>query len=147
MPTWSTRRGAAVLRPLRRLVRRSPAAVAITLVLVAASAVAGTLAGPASAETTAWWAAGANTTLDGRPWTAVTSLLIAADPLQLLLDVLLMLPLLIVAERRLGSARTAVSFLLTGALGAVLGAGLQAIGAQAGSGGPATRSAITPSIR
>ncbi|QHC56027.1 bifunctional lysylphosphatidylglycerol flippase/synthetase MprF [Rathayibacter tanaceti] len=106
--------------------------MAITLVLVAASAVAGTLAGPASAETTAWWAAGANTTLDGRPWTAVTSLLIAADPLQLLLDVLLMLPLLIVAERRLGSARTAVSFLLTGALGAVLGAGLQAIGAQAG---------------
>ncbi|KQP97609.1 MULTISPECIES: bifunctional lysylphosphatidylglycerol flippase/synthetase MprF [unclassified Rathayibacter] len=132
MPSWFSRRGTALARSLRFLVRRSPAAVATTLVLLLASAAAGTLFGPASAETSAWWAAGAGTTLDGRPWTAVTSLLISSDPLQLLLDVVLVLPLVAVAERRLGSLRTIAAFVVTGALGSGLGALLQSLGAAAG---------------
>ncbi|PPF22318.1 hypothetical protein C5B95_00065 [Rathayibacter sp. AY1A7] len=132
MPTWFPRSGAAALRPLRLLVRRSPAAVSVVLVLLAASAITGTLVAPAGAETTAWWAAGPMTTLDGRPWTAATALLIAADPLQLLLDVVLVLPMLLAAERRLGSARTLLAFLVTGAVGIVVGSSVQSIGALVG---------------
>ncbi|AZZ49360.1 DUF2156 domain-containing protein [Rathayibacter rathayi] len=132
MPTWIPRSGAAVVRPLWLLIRRSPAAVGFVLVLLVASAVTGTLVAPAETTTTAWWAAGATTTLDGRPWTVVTSLVIAADPLQLLLDVALALPMLLAAERRLGWARTVLAFLVTGALGVLIGTSLQAIGALAG---------------
>lgn len=132
MPSWFPRRGAAVARPLRALLRSSPTTVGITVVLVLASTLAGTLTGPASAETASWWAAGVSTTLGGRPWTAVTALLVASDPLQLLLDVVLVLVLLAVAERRLGSVRTLVAFLLTGAVGTTAGALLQSAGSAAG---------------
>jgi membrane associated rhomboid family serine protease len=132
MPSWFPRRGAAVVRPLRTLLRSSPPAVGITVVLVVASAITGTLTAPASAETASWWASGASTTLDGRPWTAVTALLISSDPLQLLLDVVLLLPLLAAAERRLGSLRTLVAFLFTGAVGTTLGTLLQSVGSAAG---------------
>jgi len=132
MPSWSSTRGAAVARSARTLLRSSPTTLGVTLVLLVASAVAGTLTAPASAETASWWAAGPSTTLDGRPWTAVTALLVASDPLQLLLDVVLLLLLLAAAEHRLGSVRTLVAFLLTGALGAVLGSALQSIGSAAG---------------
>ncbi|WKK71850.1 hypothetical protein Q0F99_01340 [Rathayibacter oskolensis] len=63
MPSWFSRRGVAVVRPLRLLLRRSPVAVAVTLVLLVASAVTGTLLGPASADTSAWWAGE-----PARPW-------------------------------------------------------------------------------
>ncbi|MWV59604.1 bifunctional lysylphosphatidylglycerol flippase/synthetase MprF [Rathayibacter sp. VKM Ac-2754] len=132
MPSWFSGRGAALVRAGRHLVRRSPVAVSVTLVLLLASAATGTLIGPASAETSAWWAAGPGTTLGGRPWTAVTALLIASDPPQLLLDVVLVLLLLAAAERRLGSLRTVLAFTVTGALGAGLGAVLQVAGAAAG---------------
>ncbi|MBF4461873.1 MULTISPECIES: bifunctional lysylphosphatidylglycerol flippase/synthetase MprF [unclassified Rathayibacter] len=131
MPTWLPRSGASVVRPLRLLLRR-PATVGLTLVLLVASAIAGTLFGPASAETQSWWAASADTTLDGRPWTAVTALLVASDPVQLLLDVVLLLAMLVAAEHRLGARRTVVAFLLTGAVGAALGTALQSIGDAAG---------------
>ncbi|NRD08248.1 bifunctional lysylphosphatidylglycerol flippase/synthetase MprF [Rathayibacter agropyri] len=132
MPTWIPRSGAAAVRPLRLLMRRSPAAVTTTLVLLVASAVTGTLLAPASAETTAWWATSADTTLAGRPWAAVTSLLISSAPLQLLVDVVVLLPLLIVAERRMGAIRTVTAFVVTGAVGTVLGTSLQTIGATFG---------------
>ncbi|SMH33122.1 Lysylphosphatidylglycerol synthetase, C-terminal domain, DUF2156 family [Rathayibacter oskolensis] len=132
MPSWFSRRGTAVVRALRLLLRRSPAAVWVTAVLLVASATAGTLSGPASAETSSTWAAGAGTTLGGRPWTAVTSLLVSSDPLQLVLDAALVLALLAAAERRLGPARTVAVFLATGAVGTTVGSLLQAGGAAVG---------------
>ncbi|WP_077222121.1 bifunctional lysylphosphatidylglycerol flippase/synthetase MprF [Rathayibacter sp. VKM Ac-2630] len=104
----------------------------LVLLLVAASAAAGTLAGPASATTAAWWAAGSGSLLGGRPWTVLTALVIAADPLQLVLEAVLVLLLLVVAERRLGSWRTVLAFVVTGASGIVLGVLLQVVGAAAG---------------
>ncbi|QHC59491.1 DUF2156 domain-containing protein [Rathayibacter sp. VKM Ac-2760] len=114
------------------MVRSSPAAFATTLVVVLASAVTGTLVGQASEQTESWWAASAGTILSGRPWAALTSLLIASGPPTLLLAVLLLLPLLMAAERRLGSRRLVVAFLLTGALGTALGTSLQSVGASLG---------------
>ncbi|NQX04158.1 DUF2156 domain-containing protein [Rathayibacter sp. VKM Ac-2856] len=132
MPSWSPSHGRATARRIAVAVRSSPAAFATTLVVLLASAAAGTLTGPASEATEAWWAAGAGTILDGRPWAAVTGLLIASGPAALLLAVLLLLPLLIAAEHRLGSRRLVVAFLVTGALGTGIGAVLQSVGAAAG---------------
>ncbi|ALS57742.1 bifunctional lysylphosphatidylglycerol flippase/synthetase MprF [Rathayibacter toxicus] len=132
MPTWFPRRGVLLLRTARLVVRKSPAALSAMLVLLLASGIAGTLIGPASVESQSWWAASASTTLGGRPWTAVTALLIAADPVQLLLEVVLLLPLLLVAERRIGTPRTVCVFFLTGAVGITLGTVVQVVGSAVG---------------
>lgn len=132
MPSWIPPHAVSAVRGLLAGARRSPAAVGLVLLVIGASAAAGTLAGPASATTAAWWAAGSGSLLGGRPWTAVTALVIAADPLQLVLEAVLALLLLVIAERRLGSWRTVLAFVITGTTGIALGVLLQVVGAAAG---------------
>ncbi|MCM6761748.1 DUF2156 domain-containing protein [Rathayibacter sp. ZW T2_19] len=132
MPSRIPPRASAAARSVIAGTRRSPVAVAVVSVLLLASTLAGTVAGPAPALTAQTWAAGPSTTLAARPWTALTALLIASDPLQLVLDAVLVLLVLVIAERRLGPLRTALSFVVTGAIGATAGSILQVAGAAVG---------------
>lgn len=114
-------------------IRRIPFSLGLALVLLATSAVTGTMFGSASPTTAETWAAGVVTTVEAaRWWTVVTALFIPFDPFQLVFGVLAALLLLGVAERRMGTWRACLAFLVTGVLGVAAGTGLQWIGSLAG---------------
>jgi phosphatidylglycerol lysyltransferase len=114
-------------------IRRVPFSIALALVLIVTAAVTGAMFGTASAETTGAWAAGVGTTFDGAEWwTVVTALFIPEDPFQLVFGVILAVLLLGVAERRMGTWRAIVAFLVTGVIGVALGTSLQWFGSLAG---------------
>lgn len=117
-----------------RFLRESPVSIALAIVTMLSAAAAGTLWGfPAPGQGAPWWAAGVANTVDaGRWWTPVTALFVAESPAQLATVVLLSLSALAAAEHLIGSRRTALAFLLTGALGILVGVGLQWAGAGAG---------------
>lgn len=110
-----------VTRTLRSL-RRYPVSIALTLVVLAT-----TLLGADAAS----WGAGVGATIEGgRPWTAVTALLVAADPGTLLLCILAAVLLLPVAERAMGSLRTAFVFVIAGSGAVLIGTAVQSLGEQ-----------------
>ncbi|RXZ49248.1 rhomboid family intramembrane serine protease [Agromyces fucosus] len=114
-------------------IRRVPFSIAVAVLLVVTALVTGTFFGAASDETATTWAAGVITTVDGRQWwTVATALVIPFDPFQLVFGVLAALVLLGVAERRMGTWRTIVAFLVTGAIGVAVGTLLQWVGSLAG---------------
>ncbi|MGG7466567.1 rhomboid family intramembrane serine protease [Plantibacter sp. YIM 135347] len=117
----------------RRFARRTPVSIALAVVLIVTGALTGTLFGPASATVQAQWAAGMPTTIqNGQWWTPITALFIAWDPFQLVVGVIASLALLGVAERLMGSRRTAALFLVLGVVGTLIGLSVQAVGAQLG---------------
>ncbi len=114
-------------------IRRVPLSIGLAVLLVITAALTGTIAGSVSESTAQLWAAGVTTTIDAaRWWTVATALVIPFDPFQLVFGVLAALVLLGVAERRLGTARAALAFVVTGVVGVALGTGLQWIGSLAG---------------
>ena len=114
-------------------IRRVPFSIALAVLLVVTAIATGTFFGAASDETATTWAAGVITTVDGRQWwTVATALVIPFDPFQLVFGVLAALVLLGIAERRMGTWRTIVAFVVTGAIGVAVGVMLQWIGSLAG---------------
>ncbi|WP_173922603.1 phosphatidylglycerol lysyltransferase domain-containing protein [Agromyces sp. Marseille-P2726] len=114
-------------------IRRVPVSIALTVVLIGTSLVTGTFFGTASEATLQAWSAGVTTTIEsGRWWTVGSALVIPFDPFQLVFGALGALVLLGVAERRMGSWRAIVAFLVTGLLGVALGTWLQWLGSLAG---------------
>ncbi len=114
-------------------IRRVPFSIALAVLLIVTAIATGTFFGAASHETASTWAAGVTTTIDGgRWWTVATALVIPFDPFQLVFGVLAAVLLLGVAERRMGTWRTIVAFLVTGCLGVAIGTGLQWVGSLAG---------------
>ncbi|WP_022892217.1 phosphatidylglycerol lysyltransferase domain-containing protein [Agromyces subbeticus] len=115
------------------VIRRVPFSIALAVVLLGTTIAAGTAAGSASDATTSTWAAGVLTTIEaGRWWTVGSALVIAFDPFQLVFGVLASLLLLGIAERRMGTWRTIVAFVVTGVLGVALGTVVQWLGSLAG---------------
>lgn len=118
---------------LGAFVRRIPFSIALAVVLIAGAVATGTLFGSAPEATTAAWAAGVTTTFGGAQWwTVATALVIPFDPFQLVVGVLAAVLLLGVAERRMGTWRAIVAFLVTGVVGVALGTWVQWIGSLAG---------------
>lgn len=116
-----------------RFVRGTPVSFGLAGVLIVTAVLTGTFVGPASVDTQASWAAGIPTTIqEAHWWTPVTALFIPWDPFQLVASVLAAVLLLGIAERLMGSRRTAVIFVVLGALGTLVGLGLQALGAALG---------------
>jgi len=114
-------------------IRRIPFSIALAVVLIATAAVTGTMFGSASDATTSAWAAGVITTFGNAEWwTIVTALFIPFDPFQLVAGVIAAILLLGVAERRMGTWRAIVAFLVTGIVGVALGTWVQWIGSLAG---------------
>ncbi|WP_243400036.1 bifunctional lysylphosphatidylglycerol flippase/synthetase MprF [Arthrobacter glacialis] len=119
---------------LGRYLRRSPISMALAAITLLTAAMAGTLwKFPTSGQDAPWWAAGVSNTIgEGLWWTPLTALFVAENPAQLAVVVLLSLTALAAAERLIGSRRTALAFVLTGALGIAVGIGLQWLGASVG---------------
>ncbi|MFF1571555.1 bifunctional lysylphosphatidylglycerol flippase/synthetase MprF [Leifsonia sp. NPDC058292] len=117
----------ALVVALRRYLHVAPASVALAAVVVLTSIVTGTMWNPArTGGASLTWAAGVSTTIDsGRWWTTLTALFVTADPVQLVVVVLLALTLMASAERLLGTARAVLAFLVTGVLGIGLGVLIQ----------------------
>ena len=114
-------------------IRRVPFSIALAVLLVVTAIVTGTAIGPATDATAQAWAAGVITTIDGgRWWTVATALVIPFDPFQLVFGVVASIVLLGVAERRMGTWRAIVAFVVTGGVGVALGTGLQWVGSLAG---------------
>ncbi|MHA7269303.1 bifunctional lysylphosphatidylglycerol flippase/synthetase MprF [Arthrobacter sp. HLT1-20] len=124
--------------PLRlatgRYLRKSPVSMALAVLTLLAATAAGTLwKFPPPGQDAPWWAAGvSNTVGEGLWWTPLTALFVAENPAQLAVVVLLSLSALAAAERLVGSRRTALAFVVTGAVGITLGIALQWLGASAG---------------
>ncbi|KRE31228.1 phosphatidylglycerol lysyltransferase domain-containing protein [Agromyces sp. Soil535] len=112
-------------------VRRVPFSIALAVVLVVTAIVTGTAVGTASDATTHLWATGVTTTFVA-PWTVVTALFIPFDPFQLAFGIVGAVLLLGVAERRMGTWRAILAFVVTGVLGVALGTLLQWVGSLAG---------------
>lgn len=118
---------------LSGVIRRVPFSVALAVVLLGTTIAAGTAVGSASDATASTWAAGVLTTIEaGRWWTVGSALVIAFDPFQLVFGVLASLLLLGIAERRMGTWRTIIAFVVTGVLGVALGTVVQWLGSLAG---------------
>ena len=118
---------------LAGFIRRVPFSIALAVVLVVTAIATGTALGTAPEATAQTWAAGVTTTVDeGRLWTVVTALFIPYDPFQLVFGVLASILLLGVAERRMGTWRAVLAFVVTGVIGVALGTWLQWIGSLAG---------------
>lgn len=66
--------------------------------------------------------------VDGRWWTPLTSILATDSIAGLVLFLLIGIPALLVAERRLGPSRTVVAIVVTAAVGTWIGLGLQTLG-------------------
>lgn len=114
-------------------IRRVPFSIALAVLLVVTAIVTGTAMGPATDATAQAWAAGVITTIDaGRWWTVATALVIPFDPFQLVFGVIASIVLLGVAERRMGTWRAVVAFVVTGLIGVALGIVLQWLGSLAG---------------
>jgi lysylphosphatidylglycerol synthetase-like protein (DUF2156 family) len=101
--------------------------IAVALVVLITSIATGTMWSAATlGGDSLVWAAGVTTTIHaGYWWTPLTALFVPEDPIQLVLSVILALGLMAVAERLLGTARTALAFVVTGVLGITLGVLLQ----------------------
>lgn len=104
----------------------NPVSVVVALVVVASGFVFGTFfggfpqelaAGPITTGDLAYW------------WTPVTTLLIPDSIIEAVLAVALALTVMAYAERLLGSVRTAVIFVVVGAVATLAGVGLQALAA------------------
>ncbi|WP_448002222.1 rhomboid family intramembrane serine protease [Agromyces bauzanensis] len=118
---------------LSGFIRRIPFSIAFTVVLVVTSIITGTIVGGASEPTTDMWAAGVATTIQAAKWwTVATALVIPWDPFQLVFGVLAAILLLGIAERRMGSRRAILAFVVTGVAGVALGTLLQWLGSLAG---------------
>ncbi|NQX27060.1 hypothetical protein HQQ81_06800 [Microbacteriaceae bacterium VKM Ac-2854] len=105
-----------------RLLRRIPATLGFALLLMLAAVETGTVV----AQPARIWAVGVPTTLlDGAWWTPFSALIVPEGPAALIAGLIIGVPLLAVAERRVGSWRIAASFVATGAAAAVLGVALQ----------------------
>lgn len=118
---------------LSAFMRRIPLSIALAVTLVVTAVVTGTAWATASEVTQLTWAAGLSSTVsNGQWWTVVTALLIPWDPFQLVAGVVASILLLGVAERRMGSWRALLAFIVTGALGVVIGTTLQWLGSLAG---------------
>lgn len=114
-------------------IRRVPFSIALAVVLVVTAVVTGTAIGTASQTTAQTWAAGVITTFDeGQWWTVGAALVIPFDPFQLVFGVIASILLLGVAERRMGTWRAIVAFVVTGVIGVALGTWLQWLGSLAG---------------
>ena len=114
-------------------IRRVPFSITLAVLLVATAAITGTLFGTAAEATTRTWAAGVTTTIETAEWwTVVTALFIPFDPFQLVFGVLAAVFLLGIAERRMGSWRAILAFVVTGVVGVALGTLLQWAGSLAG---------------
>lgn len=118
--------GAARLRStgaaLGAFVRRIPVSLGLAVLLIVTAAVTGTMFGEAGDPTLDAWGVGVSTTLlAGRWWTPATALAIPYDPFQLVAGVVLVVLLLGVAERKLGSARAALAFVVTGVVAMTVG--------------------------
>lgn len=113
--------------------RRIPFSIGFGALLIVTAVVTGTALGAPSDATAGYWAAGVTTTVDaGRWWTVVTALGIPWDPFQLVVGAIAAVLLLGVAERRMGSLRTALALVVTGVVGVLLGVALQWLGSLAG---------------
>ncbi|MET4159232.1 DUF2156 domain-containing protein [Agromyces sp. PvR057] len=113
--------------------RRIPFSFTLAAVLLITAAITGTVVGAASGDTAAYWAAGVLTTFDGGSWwTIVTAQVIPWDPFQLVVGVIASIVLLGIAERRMGTWRAILAFLVTGTVGVLLGTTLQWLGSLAG---------------
>ena len=118
---------------LAGFIRRVPFSIALAVVLVVTAITTGTAIGTAPEAALQTWAAGVVTTFDeGQWWTVVTALFIPYDPFQLVFGVLASILLLGVAERRMGTWRAVLAFVVTGVIGVALGTWLQWIGSLAG---------------
>lgn len=117
----------------RSFLSRIPFSLTVAIALVVTAILTGTITGPASTATQDAWAAGVHTTLDaGHWWSVLSALVIPWDPFQLVAGVLATLALLGVAERRMGTARAIIAFVVTGAAGIAIGVALQWLGSLAG---------------
>lgn len=104
-------------------VRRQPVTSGLTALIVLASVVFGTLWGQPA------FLAASPLTIgrERRWWTPLSALMMSDSVVQLIFAVVLALTVFAYAERLLGTWRTISAFLITGALGIVLGAGVQAL--------------------
>ena len=111
---------------LASFVRRIPVSIGLGVLLIVTAAVTGTLIAPASDVTLDTWGVAVTTTvLAARWWTPATALAIPEDPFQLIAGVVLAVLLLGVAERKLGSIRVALAFVVTGLVGMTVGVVVQ----------------------
>ncbi len=118
---------------LGAFIRRVPFSIALAALLIATAIVTGTMFGSPSDATAQTWAAGVTTTIEGGAWwTVATALFISYDPFQLVFGVLAAVLLLGIAERRMGTGRAILAFVVTGVLGVAVGTLLQWLGSLAG---------------
>ncbi|WP_460945697.1 bifunctional lysylphosphatidylglycerol flippase/synthetase MprF [Okibacterium endophyticum] len=107
--------------------------IALAAVFVVCAVLAGSALAPIGDESSLWWGAGVSSTVGAvHWWTPVTALLIAGDPLQLVLSVLAALAVFGAAERLMGPMRAAFAFLATGVVGVTIGVLLQTLGQSIG---------------
>lgn len=121
------------LRGLLNSLRRIPFSASLALAIILSGVIAGTLSSGPHHHSQPIWGAGVPSTVEhGRIWTVLTALLIPRGPLSMVLDVLLAIFVLGLAERMLGTARTAWIWLVSGSAGILLGLGLQLAGGSLG---------------
>lgn len=110
--------------PITGYVRRNPFSILISAVVI----VTGFLCGPFFGSFPDNLAAGPITTGQlGYWWTPLTALMIPDSIVEAVLFVLVALTVLAYAERLLGTVRTAVVFVVVGAIGVLLGVGIEAL--------------------
>jgi phosphatidylglycerol lysyltransferase len=117
---------------IRRTLRRSPVAILVFVALITVAAFTGGFGGPDIAARLAFATGYGQVVHEGRWWTPLTSAFLTDGGWELLV-IVIAAPLLVgVAERALGSLRTALAFVACGVIGVTLGIAVQAIGVAAG---------------
>ncbi len=112
--------------------RRSPVTILVFVALIAVACVSGGFAGPTDGMRLAFATGYRQVVEAGRWWTPLTSSFLTDGGWELLAVVIAATLLVWVAERRLGSLRTALAFLVSGVLGVMVGVIIQTIGIAAG---------------
>jgi lysylphosphatidylglycerol synthetase-like protein (DUF2156 family) len=116
-----------------RYLRTAPASVGLAVILVVTSIITGTMFAAADSTGSLVWGVSTSTTIKlGYWWTPATALFIPNDLAELILDVVLALTLLAIAERLLGTIRVIIAFAATGIAALLIGVLLQWLGGMVG---------------
>jgi phosphatidylglycerol lysyltransferase len=117
---------------IRATLRRHPATIVVLFALVLFAVLAGGFGGPGFGLRHAMSTGFSQVVDNGRWWTPLTSVFLTDGGVELVFVLVAALLIVGVSERILGSARTALAFVVTAALGPMLGIGVQAIGQATG---------------
>ncbi|MFF1574282.1 bifunctional lysylphosphatidylglycerol flippase/synthetase MprF [Leifsonia sp. NPDC058292] len=119
------------MRSALRLITSHPFTTAVFALVLALALATGPLHGP-HRPLRLWLGTGPGPILDGHWWTPLTSLFFADDLGELILALVLVVLLVGVAERLMGTRRTAIAFVVSPIVGILFGIGLQLLGSQTG---------------